>query len=194
MSYLPIRKTVPLMRSVISAVAKRTTAMVLTAGSETVPGTAKRGLLAMENAKRTVTVTVIVTATVVIRATMTTSATIRTRSIATGTVYISRKVLPVPTWISQTQYLYAPLLCSPLTTIVVLRKSPILSLTPTLYIISAIVLLQLVVTRSVILRFVKVVVCLSISAMLSIMPLILCVIYIASVLPFFLHVASFSST
>ena len=92
MSYLPIRKTVPLVRSAVSAVAKRTTAMVLTASSETVPGIAKRGLLTIRSTTRTTTATV-VTATVVIRATTTTSMTIRNGSIATRTVYISRKAL-----------------------------------------------------------------------------------------------------
>ena len=62
--------------------------MVLTAGSETVPGTTKRGLPAIENAKRTITATA-VTATVVIHATAMISTTIRTRSIATRTIYIS---------------------------------------------------------------------------------------------------------
>ena len=50
----------------MSAVAKRTTAVVLTTGSETVPGTVKRGLPAIENAKRTATVTITVTVTIVI--------------------------------------------------------------------------------------------------------------------------------
>ena len=88
MSYLPIRKTVPFVRSAINAVAKRTTVMVLTTGSETVPGTTKRGLLTIRSATRTTTTTV-VTTTVVIHAIATTSATTRTRSIVTGTIYIS---------------------------------------------------------------------------------------------------------
>ena len=100
MSYLlPIRKTVLPVRSaanIANAATKRTTAVVLTTSSETVPSIVKRGLLAMENAKRTVTITAM-TATVVIRATTTISATIRTGSIATGTACILRKVLPVPT-------------------------------------------------------------------------------------------------
>ena len=95
MSHLPIRKTVPPVRSAINitnAATKRTTAMVLTASGETVPGTVKRGLLAIENAKRTATATAITT-TIVIYATATISATIRIGSTMTRTVYISRKAL-----------------------------------------------------------------------------------------------------
>ena len=195
-SYPPTRKTVPPVRSaanIVSAVAKRTIAVVLTVGSETVPGTAKRGLPAIGNAKRTATTTA-VTATVVIRhATATTSATTRIGSTATGTACISWKALPAPTWISQIQHFpIVPL--RNLLAIAVLRKSPISSLTPTLRIISATVLLRLVAIRSATSRFVKVVVCLSISAVLSAMPSILRVAYMASILPFSLRVASFSST
>ena len=60
--------------------------MVLIASGETVPSTAKRGLPATENAKRTTTATAM-TATVVIRATTTTSATIRIGSTMNGTAY-----------------------------------------------------------------------------------------------------------
>ena len=87
MSHLPIRKTVPLVKSAISAVAKRTTAMVLTAGGRTTPRYAvKRGLLTIRSVTRTVTA---MTATVVIYATAMTSATTRSGSIATGTICIS---------------------------------------------------------------------------------------------------------
>ena len=70
-----------------------TIAIVFTTGSETVPSTAKRGLLTIRSATRTATV---VTATVVIRAIATISATIRTGSIATRTVCISRKAFLAP--------------------------------------------------------------------------------------------------
>ena len=87
--------------NIANAIAKRTTTIVLTIGGETVPGTIKRGLLAIENTKRTTTVTITVTATVVIRrATAITSATIRIGSTANGTVYTSRKALLALTWIS----------------------------------------------------------------------------------------------
>ena len=89
---LYIRRIVPLIKSatnIANAVAKRTTAIALTAGSETVPSTTKRGLPATENAKRTATATAITATVVIRRATTTISATIRIGSTMTGTVCIS---------------------------------------------------------------------------------------------------------
>ena len=189
--FLYIRKTVPLIRSAISTVVKRTTTIVLTTSSKTVPGTTKRGLPTIRSITRTVTA---ITTTVVIYATITISVTTRIGSTATRTMYTSQKVLLAPIQISQIQHLpIAPLLYSLLITIAVL-KSPISSLTPTLYITSTTILLRLVVTRSATSRFIKAVVYSSISAVPSIIPSILRVIYIASILPFSLYIASFSST
>ena len=80
MSYPPPRRTVPPIRNATNTATKRTTAVVLTAGSRTVPGTVKRSLLTIRSAMRTITTST----TVVIYATVTTSATIRTGSIRTA--------------------------------------------------------------------------------------------------------------
>ena len=83
--------------NIANAATKRTTTMVLTASGETTPSTVKRGLSAIENAKRTATATAMTTNVVIRRATITTSAIIRIGSITTRTVYTSRKVLLAPT-------------------------------------------------------------------------------------------------
>ena len=69
--------------------------MVLTASSETIPSTTKRGLLTIRSVKRTA---IAITATVVIQyATTTISTIIRIGSTTTETAYTSQKVLPAPT-------------------------------------------------------------------------------------------------
>ena len=94
---LCIRRTVLLIKNVASTIAKKTTTIVLTTSSETVPSTIERGLLAIASTERTVTITITIIATIIIQhATITTNRTIRIGSIATRTIYTLRKAFLAP--------------------------------------------------------------------------------------------------